>query len=232
MERIFTFWEGPMPAYIELCIETWHGPYTQTFLNYQNLHLFTDIGKTTLEKLKDYTLPQIADYIRVHVLRDNGGYWLDTDTIMLDGTLPETDMIGNSQSRTNTIGYLHTEKNSEMYQEWCKYQEKVLANPNSPHTWDIMGNAFTDNYVREHEEITIYPVALAWAETYKIQGTTPRQEKYRQFYFECDYKLNELLPTNMLMLHNSWTPDWYKKLSHEQVLADDCTMSNILRELV
>ena len=229
MEKVWAFWEGPMPEYLKLCMETWRGPYKLTILNYKNIYQYTEFD---VEGVKRFTLPQIADVVRVHVLRDNGGYWLDTDTIMLEDELPKQNIAGNIGSRTNSIGYLHTEKDSEMFKLWAEYQDKVIANSNSPHNWDIMGNAFTDEYVRNHEEITIYPIGTAFPETYVIPGLAPRREKYKEFYFKSNYSIRNVLPTKMLMLHNSWTPDWYKQLDRDEVLNYNCTMSNILREVL
>lgn len=232
MENVFTFWEGPMPAYIRLCMETWRGPYKITVLNYKNIYAYTEFD---VERAKRFTLPQIADCVRAHILRDNGGYWLDADTIMLSDRLPKENMIGNPHSRTNTIGFLHTEANSDMYKQWAEYQDRVIADPNSTRNWDVMGNAFTDSYVREHEDITIAPVAMCWPETYMVQGTMPRNRKYQKFYFEQHHHLKDLLPTKMLMLHNSWTPDWYKCMTEEDILTNIAcasTMSNILKEVL
>ena len=64
-----------------------------------------------------------------------------------------------------------------------------------------------------------------------IKGGKPRREKYTQFYFDNSFHRCELEPTDMLMLHNSWTPDAYKKLSKSEVLTHMCTLSNILREM-
>ena len=72
---VYTFWEGEMPDYIKLCMYTWHFPVT--ILNYDNLNNYTDLQITS--QLERFTLPQIADCVRVHVLRDQGGYWLDAD---------------------------------------------------------------------------------------------------------------------------------------------------------
>ena len=82
--QVFTFWEGNMPEYIKLCMATWKFPYT--VLSYENLPNYSDIP---VNRLKHFTLPQIADYIRVHILRDYSGYWLDTDTILLNPELPD-----------------------------------------------------------------------------------------------------------------------------------------------
>ena len=231
MDKIFTFWEGQIPSYIKLCIDTWMFPYI--ILNYENLHHYTDLQITP--ELKRFTLPQIADCVRVHVLRDQGGYWLDADTIMVTDVLPTETMIGNPIMRTNTIGYLHADSpHTPMFDEWATYQDAVIKDPYSTsQLWSIMGNSFTDVYVKKHTYISICDVEKCWPEVYMVEEDVPRYNKYKHFYFGMTYSLSDIKPTNMLMLHNSWTPDWYKKLSAEEILKDDKhTLSNILREVL
>lgn len=224
---IFTFWEGKMPDYIRMCLETWKLPYT--ILTYDNLKEYTDFD---IESAKRFTLPQIADAVRVHVLRDNGGYWLDADTIMIGDELPEETIMGNPSIRLNTIGFLHAKKpHEDMFDEWAAYQDRAIANPAYDTRWDILGNRFTDPYLIEHREIPIASVRDRWAETYMIPDCK-RLYAYQQFYFNEKYHLSDLRETDMLMLHNSWTPDWYKKLTRGQVLKSNCTMSNVLQEVL
>lgn len=225
--NVFTFWEGEMPSYIKLCLDTWKVPYI--LLNYRNLSSFTNLN---IDLLKRFTLPQIADVVRVHVLRDNGGYWLDADTIMITDKLPKETITGNPVDRTNTIGFLHTIVNSDMFKAWANYQDQVLYDVSASQHWSVMGNAFTDPYLNQHPDISIYPVRNCWPETYMIKEDIPRVEKYKKFYFEESYSLSDLEPTNMLMLHNSWTLQKYKDLSSEGVLSKECTLSNILRSLL
>lgn len=231
MDKIYTFWEGEMPEYLKLCMNTWHFDYV--VLNYENLTKYTD---TLPEKIKLLSLPKIADYVRVHVLRDNGGCWLDTDTILLTDELPKENILGNPKTRENTIGFLRTEAFSEMYLRWSFYQEYTLKNLTDLKTditkWDVMGNSFTDDYLKKNLNVTIGTINEKWAETYMIKENIERKFKYKKFYFENNFSIKDLTEkTNMLMLHNSWTPDWYKKLNKEDVLKQNCTLSNILREL-
>ncbi len=225
--NVFTFWEGQMPGYIKLCMDTWRVPYT--VLNYDNLHEYTDIS---IEPLKRFTLPQIADCVRVHVLRDQGGYWLDADTIMLTGKLPDTDMVGDPEQRTNSIGLLWSEQGSDMFTEWAKFQDEIINGWETSAYWALMGNAFTDNYVKEHKEVRIWPTENYLPETYMVSDNIPRWQKYNRFYFEEHYTLADIRPTDLLMLHNSWTPEWYKTLPVCKALDANCTMSNILREVL
>ena len=214
-----------MPGYIKLCMDTWKVPYI--VLNYKNLHEYTDID---IEPLKRFTLPQIADCVRVHVLRDNGGYWLDADTIMISGKLPDTDMVGYPETRQNSIGLLHTEPHSDMFTEWAAFQDEIIHGYDASPYWALMGNAFTDDYVKRHEEVRIHPVEDYWPEVYMAKDDIPRWQKYRRFYFEERNTLSDIRPTDLLMLHNSWTPEWYRNVPEGKVLDANCTMSNILRE--
>lgn len=224
--NVFTFWEGPMPAYIELCMATWKIPHI--VLNYGNLHEFTDLD---IEPMKRFALMQIADVVRVHVLRDQGGYWLDADTIMLSDKLPDTDMVGFPETRANTIGLLYSEPHSAMFEEWAEYQDRIIHSGICDHRWSLMGNEFTDPYVRNHKEIRIHPVTDYWPEIYMIGSKLPRFNKYMQFYFEKKYHLSDLKPTDLIMLHNSWVPAWYRSMTKQEVLNHHCTLSNILREV-
>lgn len=223
--NVFTFWEGRMPDYIRLCRGTWKVPYT--VLNYENLAKYTDLN---IEPVKRFTLPQIADCVRVHVLRDQGGYWLDADTIMLTGELPETDLVGDPVGRTSSAGLLWSEPQSDLFVAWAEYQDGIINGPGTPTFWATFVNAFSDPYAQSHKEVRIHPITDYWPETYMVDEPIPRYEKYRKFYFERNHHLNDIHPTDLLMLHNSWTPGWYKELSAEDVLTHDCTLSNILRE--
>ena len=216
-----------MPGYIKLCMDTWKVPYT--VLNYGNVLDYTDID---IERLKRFTLPQIADCVRVHVLRDQGGYWLDADTIMLTGKLPDTDMVGDPEQRTNSIGLLWSEQGSDMVTEWTAFQDEIINGWETSPYWALMGNAFTDDYVKQHVEVRIHPIWDFCPEAYMVSDNIPRWQKYKRFYFEERHSLDDIRPADLLMLHNSWTPEWYKTLPECKVLDANCTMSNILREVL
>ena len=225
---IFTFWEGKKPAYIDLCMRTWKLPYVM--LNYDNLKNYTDFD---IESTKRFTLPQIADAVRVHVLRDQGGYWMDADTIMIGDKLPEEAILGNDITRLNTIGFLHAEKSHEdMFEKWAEYQDRVIADESFDSRWDVLGNRFTDAYFFNHRDIKIGQIETRWAETYKTPQRWNRNTQYQVFYFESYFHLSDIQETDLLMLHNSWTPDWYKNLTETEVLNGNNTMSNILREVL
>ena len=226
--NVYTFWEGPMPAYIKLCLTTWKFPFT--VLNYANLAAYTDLRLESLATR--FPLAQVADCVRVHVLRDNGGIWLDADTIMLTDRLPDATILGDPEVRTNTIGFLRAEKGNEFFKEWAAFQNEVIADRRIQYHWAMVGNRFTDEYLAAHRDVKIGRIDDYWPETYMVEGNATRFAKYVQFYFARQNHLSDLKPVDMLMLHNSWTPQWYKDMSIAKVMESSCTMSNILREVL
>ena len=215
MKMIYTFWEGEKPAYIDLCMSSWKFNFIE--LGFHNLQNYTNLD---INKLKRLPLQQVSDIVRVHVLRDNGGTWLDADTIAV-GELPKETLLGYPKTRENTIGFLNAHK--EMFTEWARFQDEIIDIEDV--NWSTFGNDFTDKYLKEHTEIKIGFVDECWPET-KLSGDN-RMLKYQEFYFNRSYHIKP----RMLMLHNSWTPMWYKELSRREVLRTDCTLSNILNEI-
>ena len=215
-----------MPDYIKLCMKTWKFDYV--LLNYENLMDYTVFE---IEKTKRFTLPQMSDAVRVHVLRDQGGIWLDADTIMLTDQLPKENMVGIPEERAAHCGYLNFEKYSQMLVEWSKNQDDAIRSNIVSGSWDIFANGFSDKYIKSHLDITIKSRELMFPELYVIPGNKTTKEKYLAFYFEKNCTLDSIKPADMLMLHNSWTPSWYKELSEKDLLERECTMSNILREV-
>ena len=59
------------------------------------------------------------------------------------------------------------------------------------------------------------------------------EENYRNFYFRNDYSKDVLNNTKgIILLHNSWTPEKYKKMSKEEFLNQNNTLSNILKKIL
>lgn len=227
MGNIFTFWEGPKPGYIQLCMETWRQP--ATVLDYDNLNDYTDLP---VDRIERFTLPQISDIVRVHVLRDQGGRWMDADTIMLADEWPDADFVGYPGRRGISCAFLRTEPHTDLFTKWAEHQDRVIDSPDTTTYWATFANEFPEQYLAEHTEIDIHPIEDYWPETYMIKEDVPRYQKYGRFYFDRDYHLSDIRTTDMLMLHNSWTPEWYKKLPAEEIMKQNCTLSNILKEVL
>ena len=132
--KIFTFWEpmDTIPAYLELCIDTWKKylpNYEIVILNYCNL--FDWIEKDTFDEIlyKDFSLPKQADAIRCAILKKYGGIWLDIDTIITSNKITE---ILNINSEFTLIGFhiafIKASKNCEILQRWFDEINRKITN--------------------------------------------------------------------------------------------------------
>lgn len=246
--RIFTFWEPrtKLPGYLKLCMKTWEKyiPNAEIIvLDYSNLGDWIDISEFGPNLLDGrFSLPMIADAIRVMLLEKYDGLWMDADTIILNKNIveyfknnKECSMFGYKSSRAVHIAWINSVANSNIMKEWLQYQKDVISNFKKPDKdfWAYLGNSFVNPYCKLHiDDIGIWDVYdEKCMPELKIAGVT-HQEKYREFYFKSRHKLKDIDTKSLIMLHNSWTPVEYKSLSEEEFMKTGCTLANILTEVL
>lgn len=254
---VYTFWEPreSIPYYLQLCMETWKRflPNAEiVVLDYENIGEYVDINKDIGSNLLSgrFSLPMIADAIRVALLAKYGGIWMDIDTIILSSDaekylLPDEKnkiiFFGDLKHTNVHIAFINTPPNSICINLWLDYIREKLKNltPETKITWYFMGNGFINVYVKKHlDEITILDADIHKPEMKiitealkKIYPVDPIRGAYFDYYFMRNYHLKDI-DTDLLLLHNSWTPPTFKKFSPEEVLRCDCTMTNILAEIL
>jgi hypothetical protein len=60
------------------------------------------------------------------------------------------------------------------------------------------------------------------------------RERYNRFWFDTDLDVAEVFrgSRGIVGLHNTWTPDWYRELSEEEVLKHESLLSRTLRSML
>jgi hypothetical protein len=60
------------------------------------------------------------------------------------------------------------------------------------------------------------------------------EEKYRKFWFDNSIDIKKVFRSNQMVigLHNSWTPEWYKELSEEEVRENKSLLSRTLKHIL
>ena len=249
---VYTFWEPreKIPYYLQLCMETWKKflPNAEiVLLDYKNIGEYIDIDKDIGSNLLSgrFSLVHIADAIRVALLAKHGGVWVDVDTIILNPNA-EKYFLPDEKNRTVFFGtpsrggiricFINTPPNAPCMNGWLDYiREKIeTLTPSTQITWDFLGNKFIDAYYKTHkDEIQILSMAPTMPELKLISketGVTYRS-CYPLYYFKHNNHLTDV-NADLLLLHNSWTPKAYKNFSPENFLRCDCTMTNILAEIL
>ena len=246
--RIFTFWEpkGNIPAYLKLCMKTWEKfiPDSEiVILDYSNIRSFIDIDLYGPELFGgNYSLPQIADAVRCMLLEQYGGLWMDLDTIILSKEFikyfnDSKDVIffGDSLNRTVHIGIINAIAHSSLMKLWVDGVKDKICNftEKGKDFWAYLGNSIIYSYVKENiDEIKIIDVVKEEIFPEKVNAIpkASHQNLYVDFYFCKKYHLSDM-KSYALMLHNSWTPNIFKKMCEKDFLRYDCTLANILAEI-
>lgn len=261
VKRIFTFWEPKenIPGYISLCIETWKKflpDYEIVILDYSNLDEW--LGKNYFDRslYKNFSIAMQADAIRCAILKNFGGVWLDADTILLSDKCKE---LFNSDSEYTSINihlaFIVAKPNAYVLNLWekgvkrniflYKYVKmfrlhKIFKKVRQKfQNWDVLGNAVLNPIVLSLKDNKKY-VNCFYAKDMKcfpericIQDKKiDIIQKYKTFYFENDYSDKAMeIPKSVILLHNSWTPEEYKKMSIEEFMSHKNTLTGVFKKL-
>ena len=88
---VWTYWEGPCPDYIRLCLETIRRRCNAIVLDRASFDaLWTEDRDVPIDQLY---VAHRADFIRAYLLRHYGGMWLDADCIVLKSLTPLAELL-------------------------------------------------------------------------------------------------------------------------------------------
>ena len=141
-KKIFAYWEGPKTQLVKRCHQSWfkYNPdYEIMILNRETLtHFITRPFPPNFDEIS----PQgKADWIRLALLLEHGGIWLDS-TIIATRSIEEYRVI---PTRSRSEGHL-------FYADWSSGEEPVMEN------WYIAamkGSEFIEAWLVEFENVII-----------------------------------------------------------------------------
>ena len=195
-----------------------------------------------------------ADAIRVVILKKFGGIWMDTDTIITNGSFIEKlkkyelVMIGDEKYKIQHIGFIFSYANSSILAKWSdkiinniKYYNQLKTNSNKSsilNIWNYLGNGIIDPIVRningkKYFRLDKYKMNAFPELKFFPNSSLNAIEKYKLFYFkkrEPELILKEV--KGIIMLHNSWTPLNYKFMSKKEFLKQDILLSKLLKKIL
>ena len=181
------------------------------------------------------------------LLEEHGGIWLDADTIILkedalkyfelDGE-QETMFFGVPDRKAVHLAAIYSKPHARNMKLWIEYiRDRVQKSKSSrKKIWDYLGNSFIDVYLKafpneiKMTDCTEVMPERCMMQEYMMRGYSyPTIQCYGDFYFFQKLHLSDI-DSSMLLLHNSWTPPVFKKMSREDFMRCNCTLANILRE--
>ena len=152
--NVFTYWEGPKPEYIDVCLKSMERICCN--LPCVDFHLVTPenvqnyIDSRTLHSnfLKLDQIALRADCIRAALLAKHGGWWWDADTIGICSPVylmarckdaSALYMSWTKPPRRVLNGYIYFAENNPIACKWLQQINEVLADKNQSPTWCSLG---------------------------------------------------------------------------------------------
>ena len=254
---IFTFWEPKLkiPGYIKLCILTWKNIFPNNaiiILDYSNLYDYLNPSLISKILCKNMKMKVQADAIRIAILKKYGGVWMDADTILTNSSFIKRlyDYKYELVTLSYHIGFIYALKNSVFISKWLRkiikgvntYKKALSGNFTKEQYISLNKGSYLGNLIfnplvkeckgKEYLQINAYKM-LVFPETIFIKDNLSGSAKYKMFYFSRGNP-KKIIDNNqgIIMLHNSWTPNKYMKMSEEEFLKQDILLAHLLRQIL
>jgi hypothetical protein len=148
IQKVWSYWEGPKPPYIDLCIRTMQKYCSGfTLLTKETLDEYIPNGTLIDDWRRLVPSPDMAsDPIRAAILSTHGGFWFDADTIALKD--PSESVDGNEDLAyvqwTNPptripAGYIYAKPGSVITRRWLENVNHVMKHQPSRISWCVLG---------------------------------------------------------------------------------------------
>ncbi len=150
MNNIWMYWEGEQPEHIRLCIES-------VKKRKGNLNFYL-LNSTTIKDFLPNLRPEWhqlrrsahkADYIRIRLVYEYGGMWIDCDMVALAEISPLFDFPEKydyaCQSIATSIGCFIARPKSKILKLVMEEQDKILDQENN-FEWNDIGNNILKKY--------------------------------------------------------------------------------------
>jgi Capsular polysaccharide synthesis protein len=240
--NVFTYWEGPKTAYIDLCHQTLRRHNGDDGFTVYSPDLVRQRATQHLRStyLDDPYFSSLmpahrADIIRVELLAAYGGCWIDSDFISMNSFSPLIRSARNrdalyyySEKYGPTNGVLVSPSGHSMIVEWGQKNLSVFRNlkrmgiiPSPDDRWTSWGkdqlNVVIANSVDPHAD-------LGWDRVQPIS-----YEDLGRFFDTDDIDEKAWTGCYGYMLYNTMFPAWFKQLTHDEILSGPWLISELFR---
>lgn len=212
LNRIYTYWEGPMPDYIQMCRESL----------YRHCKDFEIIDVSHIKSNLPINLK--VDLLKGQLIRDNGGFWIDADMIVMKPLTPLIKLL----DKTNFMGlpgFFAGKAGAPILKDWVESMEKRI-------------NAAKELNVELSFSSLIHPLlSHGLYKPYKYlthEMVTPIWNTGDEFweFFKDDNKLEDFITDNtyIVTLYNSQFSDDFKNSSRDRILKEGWLISRMFKK--
>jgi hypothetical protein len=224
--QVWQYWEGPMPGYVELCVETVrrHYPAARLLDRAEFDTLWTADRDVPIEHL---AAANRSDFVRAYVLRHHGGIWLDSDFVLLRrfhelDELPESVTFAGYRvdggDFTNNLMYSRPGDAvlAELYSQICEHLRR-----GAPIRWLEIGSVALRPAVWAHRD-------SVWELSADLVCPIPWHQSHR-FEQPGDARALACAGRCGVMLANHSVSSELRAKPRETVLADGSLLADLIR---
>ena len=218
-KNIFIYWVGNIPTLIKI-LRTLNYSYS---INNYNLHLIDHTNllkyvKNIPNNFYDLKPAHQADFVRVNVIYEYGGIWLDSDVLILSNLENLFNIIENDNGffilENNIVlfnGVFGSKKNTHLLNEWKTRINNVL-NKKTDIEWTEIGSAILEKIKNEKSELfNGYHIYKGLDNMYPVNWNNCVEEFIKKPYI--NYKNLEKNFQPLIILVNSV----YKELNNKSI---------------
>lgn len=235
---ITTYWEGPMPAYIELCVASMARDHDVLMLTVSDWEKYVPVWVLQDPLWEALKPAHRADILRVCYLKECGGIWLDADCIVMNSLQPiwwehlsENEFYYYDDGGGPTNGILFSSNRHPVLVEWYRNILTVFANHVRLGTSgsDIPWTAFGQSQLKEILQCPIGRTAnLGKSRVQPIDW--PSWQRFFEEFADPKEARTKIWPAAYTyMLFNNLFPEWFKKKSSTEILEGRWLISSIFR---
>jgi hypothetical protein len=177
-----------------------------------------------------------ADFIRVNVIYNYGGIWLDSDTLVMDDLSSLFDTLKENKgffikqnNETLCNGIFGSIANTDLMKDWKDYINEVLKN-NNKINWEDIGNKYlNDKYINNPDLFENYKLFNGLDNMYPVNFYSCLSEYIEKPYDNYINIVKEYQP--LLILVNSVYHKLHN-LSEEEILKNNIPLSYFLRKSI
>lgn len=246
--HIYTFWEpkDSIPAYLRLCMHTWktNAPdFEITVLDYSTIDPYLIKAGYPLDRFFKLPIPLQKDAVMAAVLLEKGGIFMDVDTLILRDFQPVLETLQKSEivMFSTHLAFMAAKPGAALIPIWARQIKEKLEQTEpgrlTEAKWNFVGNSITNALFEDSPanfvtRLNKYKFAFT-PESLRFSGKGSTRHQYQVYWFErrdqsAPFYQNQFL----IALHNSWTPDWYKQLTEDEVLERECLLSATLENVL
>lgn len=241
-----------MPEYIRLCMHTWMLAIPELdleIINHDNISDYLPAEMLT-PSFYNLSLAMQSDIVSVLVLNSRGGIFIDADTIITSNPF---ECVVFQSDKLTAFGYpdqktIHlavicsAQPNNPVLEEWAK-EIRLRLSKELPKdvSWDYVGNGIVNSLLADEKYSNEFYIIDAKKSGNILEFSSKKDNpylRYLDFYFNKPvYELGDVLGKvhfGIISLHNSWTPEVYRKASLEVLVKskESVFLSNFLLHII